>query len=411
MATCSIPSNPDAGGIGIRVGVYVQSLLPFVLSHLDQLLGTTEDRRQTGRQTANLVILTGLALLISAIIQERTFGLTVYHGIIVLNLCWISVVGSAPLFFLGIRDRVSSPEAVFRKFAFSLFSIKLFVMGGYGIWLNTRILSFDTSPGNCTTSTMVWWFGYRVPVTSMQSRGPLLALYGLMVIPGFNAAIFTWLLLGFWFENWVSLILHILHIPRSFRAHIVSACRKFAPILYWAITVMAILHTEMTIAINTVQPGEAVWTLGQTFAALVALIPLGGLFERLVYAVFRERPNDDEDLLAMLWRRLTPTALPTNNGTQARRGFVAKLYQILLRMLKSFLNNMPTPITVRQRTQLLTRVKEARYLINMIPRDLGRRAEITALEELRNRVMFLEELLKLVVCNRPSHVFLRLIFM
>ena len=61
------------------------------------------------------ILLPGCALLFSAIIQARTFGLSVYHGMVVLNLRWINNTSALIFEFALIAQLKLDKERDFRR--------------------------------------------------------------------------------------------------------------------------------------------------------------------------------------------------------------------------------------------------------------------------------------------------------
>jgi hypothetical protein len=86
-----IEPNADIAGKGVRFAIYIQAILCAIM-----LLVALRDRKVSGgenkdlQKTISSVLLTGCALLISTISQAAKVGLSAYHTIIVLNLCWIN---------------------------------------------------------------------------------------------------------------------------------------------------------------------------------------------------------------------------------------------------------------------------------------------------------------------------------
>jgi len=96
---CNITANPDISGIGVRTAMYAQAVLTLIQPSLASLDGHISADELVGLHTLYLgILLPGCALLFSAVIQARTFGLSAYHGMIVLNLSWINNT-SALIFF------------------------------------------------------------------------------------------------------------------------------------------------------------------------------------------------------------------------------------------------------------------------------------------------------------------------
>jgi len=94
-----IAPNPDISGIGVRSAIYAQAVLTLVQPILASLDGNISKDELTSLHQLYLgILLPGCALVFAAIIQARTYGLSVYHAIIVLNLSWINNT-SALIFF------------------------------------------------------------------------------------------------------------------------------------------------------------------------------------------------------------------------------------------------------------------------------------------------------------------------
>jgi hypothetical protein len=102
VANCtqlSIDPNPDISGIGVRTAIYAQAILTLVqpvLAALDKFI--SEEELASLHMLYLGILMPGCALLLSAVIQTSTSGLSVYHAIIVLNLSWINNT-SALIFF------------------------------------------------------------------------------------------------------------------------------------------------------------------------------------------------------------------------------------------------------------------------------------------------------------------------
>ncbi|KAJ3501951.1 hypothetical protein NLJ89_g9106 [Agrocybe chaxingu] len=79
-----LTANPDISGIGVRTAIYTQAILIY--------LG---------------ILLSGCALLFSAIIQAKTFGLSAYHGTVVLYLSWINNTSALTFFMFVVGDQIT----------------------------------------------------------------------------------------------------------------------------------------------------------------------------------------------------------------------------------------------------------------------------------------------------------------
>ncbi|CAA7270332.1 unnamed protein product [Cyclocybe aegerita] len=110
-----ITANPDISGIGVRTAVYTQAALSLIHPLAAGFDGQIKDYELKSLFAVYLgILLPGCALLLSSIIQAKTFGLSVYHGIIVLNLSWINNASALTFFtFLlggGIISRKQEEE-------------------------------------------------------------------------------------------------------------------------------------------------------------------------------------------------------------------------------------------------------------------------------------------------------------
>ncbi|KAJ3502222.1 hypothetical protein NLJ89_g8984 [Agrocybe chaxingu] len=98
-ASQGLTANPDISGIGVRTAVYTQAALSLVHPLAAGFDGQIKDYELKSLFTVYLgILLPGCALLLSSIIQAKTFGLSVYHGIIVLNLSWINNASALTFF-------------------------------------------------------------------------------------------------------------------------------------------------------------------------------------------------------------------------------------------------------------------------------------------------------------------------
>ncbi|KAH8822487.1 hypothetical protein DL96DRAFT_1428059, partial [Flagelloscypha sp. PMI_526] len=84
-------SNPDVVGIGVRTAIYAQNVLSFapaIWALWDKQVEPFELESVETQSTT--ILITAFAILISAVIQARTFGLANLHAVVVLNLSWMN---------------------------------------------------------------------------------------------------------------------------------------------------------------------------------------------------------------------------------------------------------------------------------------------------------------------------------
>ena len=244
--------------------------------------------------------MTGMALIIFAIIQQHTQGLSIFHALVVLNLCWITVFGSLiPLLVLVFSEDedVVTTKIVKHKSngMFLLFIVKLMLMGGFGVWMLSQFSTFDSTPNPCTSSTVFWILGHYPHVTSRPFRKALLALYSLLLVPFVNVFASILLLLpALLASSPVAFLVRIIaasYIPsappqRVFRLNF-KVFYSASLALQNAIMVVTI---EKTIQSNNVGSEEQKWGLGQTYAVMVALIPALEVCKQ-IFRLFKQSPE------------------------------------------------------------------------------------------------------------------------
>jgi hypothetical protein len=107
---CTIPADPDMTGIGVRAATYAQNFLSFIPAFFalwDRKVESNELKMVEKQSTT--ILITAFAILISAVIQSRTFGLSSYHAAIILDLSWMNNTNTFIYFLLYIHHK-SDPE-------------------------------------------------------------------------------------------------------------------------------------------------------------------------------------------------------------------------------------------------------------------------------------------------------------
>jgi hypothetical protein len=112
LALETIPGNPDISGIGVRIAIYIQNLL-CIFSALwalwDGKVTAGELDYAEMQTTTNLIL--AFAILISAMVQASTLGLSNFHGNIVLMMSWMNNTNAFVYFILYIHHKIGLREA------------------------------------------------------------------------------------------------------------------------------------------------------------------------------------------------------------------------------------------------------------------------------------------------------------
>ncbi|KAG7091389.1 hypothetical protein E1B28_010427 [Marasmius oreades] len=241
---CLITPNPDIAGIGVRVSIYIQALLSLVHPAISAWNGELDLKDiESLRALYQGTLITACALLFSAFIQAKsTFGLSVYHALIVLNLSWLnnanaiiytlyillwwiveffkleeateSSTGDDDSYTTSEQDGAISesqreiltfrlhptlyPElANIRRRAKrglivvgGLTSVHLIIAGVLGLWVWFNITSSTFRGSECLSEATFPVFNFDVPITSTTLRRVSLAVYFMMIVPIINVYIF-----------------------------------------------------------------------------------------------------------------------------------------------------------------------------------------------------------------------------
>jgi hypothetical protein len=289
LSPCIVP-NPDISGIGVRVSIYTQAflgLVPLVLFAVDGKI-TRSERKALNTIYAN-ILLTACALLISTFVQAATFGLTVYHAVIVLNLSWINNAGAIAWSYIDFFTEDSEehghwlwerlPLPFSKGLPSTLACAHLSAMAGLGIWVWVRMTAFDDQ-SLCTPEIMTSIFGHGIPVRSRPLSITSIVIYSITALPGINLMILVVL-----FILALMLVLSLLEatvlLIRVRRGWDPSPfARKLAfvggPSLGAFLVLLFVVDTELMIRKNRglVTEAESLWSFGQTLAMLMIMLPL-----------------------------------------------------------------------------------------------------------------------------------------
>ena len=111
LCQAKITANPDISGVGVRSAIYAQNILCFILAFWALYDGnvTLAELEYTEMQTTTNLVL-AFAILISSMVQALTFGMSSYHGIIVLMMSWMNNTNAFVYFVLYIHHKVRASE-------------------------------------------------------------------------------------------------------------------------------------------------------------------------------------------------------------------------------------------------------------------------------------------------------------
>ncbi|KAJ7938641.1 hypothetical protein B0H13DRAFT_1941686 [Mycena leptocephala] len=264
----SIPANPDIAGIGVRATIYAQNLLSFgpaIWAIWDKEVTKSElDSVETQSTT---ILITAFAILISAMIQERTTsdGLPSFYGTVILNLSWMNNTNTFIWFLLHVHHIDEDLNKAFWP-----------VKGLGDLEMQAIRRKKDT------------------------------------VDRGFAPI----------FKKYPVLILGSLHLPMISIIAFYNLChlwfkrRTIIPIvigllILGVINIIFIVDTEVMLHANNsvLGQGNSDWTFGQTIALLLLLVPLRDLVETIMEKHDSRRRGEHTDLLRKTIQRKETTAI------------------------------------------------------------------------------------------------------
>ncbi|TDL21665.1 hypothetical protein BD410DRAFT_866666 [Rickenella mellea] len=305
--TCLIPSNPGIAGIGVRISIYIQAataLVPAALKIIeDQLYENTVPEAQRTQFYKTVVnwdnikdvatpnILLGFAILVSSVIQAHVYGLTVYHGLILLNLHIIIGFSVSPYFILSANDNINPMNRLGQNPAHirlaQLHVVHLSCAASFGLWLFVTINHFDHSDPDCTSSTFYYALGKNVSVNHSGFRDFWIVMYAFLVVPLVNLTFLLFMFFvisatSFVFLVLVSVVVGVILALTLIKEKYLVMSGRLTVLFLAALTPGALMLflTEAMIKVNHVAAGESQWTFGQTIALSIAILPLWNVYKQ-----------------------------------------------------------------------------------------------------------------------------------
>jgi hypothetical protein len=305
--------SPEISGVGVRVAIYTQTFLSLAPSLLFMSDGKITRYESDSLYSINAnLLLTACALLVSAFVQAATYGLSVYHAIIVLNLSWMNNASAVAYSIVdplgpihgedqGGRRKEGVSCSYFRELFFRspnkinwslvLATIHLCAMASLGILVWHKIESFGNQP-DCTPSTFLTFFWHNIPVAHNHLRIFSLILYTFTIIPAVNILLAYIIALtgGFCILLLFTLVYRSLILMRlapstlfdkyTFRQRLIIAALYAVAFT----DILLVIDTELMIqrSKGNVKVGENQWTFGQTLAMITIALPLADLVNKLL---------------------------------------------------------------------------------------------------------------------------------
>ncbi|KAJ7243260.1 ankyrin repeat-containing domain protein [Mycena rebaudengoi] len=393
-AACTIPSDPDISGMGVRIAIYIQNLLSFIPVAAvlwDREVSSFELATIQGQSTT--ILITAFAILISAMVEVRTIGLSSFHANIILSLSWMNNTNTFVYFLLYVHNKSqegrghiprnwaswmkhfqeelqltlswkawkrqfigfgdsnkmsstslasrSPTESIFTKIVLLLGTIHLTLMAVLGMWLWSRPGSLGVSTP-CASTTVL---GQPAGLDSRALRGISLTMYSVFLTPGVNLilpmALFLGLFLGYHavrgpLHRICDRLLRLLRTPR------LPMYRQLHPSIDEPSIVPTVLGLVFLGAINIIfivdieltlrdnqLSDESAWSFGQILAILLLVLPIRDILDA---TIARLRTKSVREAL----RKELPTekilTLATQPGADLNTRALDAKYKTLLHM-------------------------------------------------------------------------------
>ncbi|TDL21979.1 hypothetical protein BD410DRAFT_789060 [Rickenella mellea] len=258
------------------------------LLHLRKILQCDDTVFKIGDVRMTMLFLV-VTLTVSMTVQACTVGFSVYHALTVLNLCWVTMISLMPSTAIHnlLHQKEGEPFHPYQRFHIS-FCCYLCFVGGVMIWIGAAMEVFDTTYPNCTTYTKYDILGNQIGADSVAFKTSLLLVPGVIALPWVNLMLlyFTYSL----FILAVSFAIWMLLVPLQYFKRVVIGFDRLGNLsrgistalpdvlmvlLFLAIlspTIVIILITERTLAVNNVGNGKNHWTVSQTTFLCIAAI-------------------------------------------------------------------------------------------------------------------------------------------
>jgi hypothetical protein len=327
-------TNTDISGIGVRSATYTQNILSFIPAFValwnDGKISNNE--REFIQDQSTNILLTAFGLLLSAIVQAKTAqGLDHYHLALVLNLSWMNNTNTFIYVLLFLHRKIWSLPSedkwswfkifrhIFRQrskaqiadksapeksppgnksapedlplgnesapeesetlldWAVWIGSLHLSLMGALGIWLWLNPAGFGSSR-SCPPGATISVFTHAFPMGSHALRVFSLIVYFAVLIPIANLFLPMALILVPYFLCPLGML------GRRHRERVAVGCVALGLAMLFTINVIFIVDTELSISRNeSRQAGQdKLWTLGQTLALLLLVLPIKSLIQYLL---------------------------------------------------------------------------------------------------------------------------------
>ncbi|KAK7456445.1 hypothetical protein VKT23_010693 [Stygiomarasmius scandens] len=244
-------SDPDISGIGVRAAIYIQNLLSFIPAIWALWDGDVSAYELECIETQSTTILiTAFAILISAMVEVQTVGMSSFNAIVVLSMSWMNNTNTFIYFLLYVQHKsqpgpehvdptwsawvqhlkgrlsfhlvtsqikyalkpdaqlekdaqiaTNDPEQqgqeketmqesnlknIFRRIVLVLGSLHLSLMAGLGVWLWSNPGSFGGPDQGSCLLESTAILGRKVPLSSEGLRVWSLLIYSIFLLPGFN---------------------------------------------------------------------------------------------------------------------------------------------------------------------------------------------------------------------------------
>jgi len=318
---CCLSLNPDITGVGVRVALYVQILIGWLVS-----------LRWPGEfaKNARTAYMTAIALIIAAFIQLKTQSLSLLDGIVVSLITTMMItfaISSSPTRSNTKRQLASDDDSIsidpnksFSRFLTQFCFVAFWAAWCLLMWHDPVHFGLDKSEPGCTVNSIVtiMVFGREIHATDPRVQRAALALVTIGIIIAFGS---LWIslegLLGPTIRKLRSAVAHVTarDLNKIQEDSILTFIRRSLQVLSFGTLVYLIAATEKTISRNDVIGSSKAWTYGQTIALILLLQQVMDVCSTFLEKRDEEKRNESFDKHSLPMTPLPATPLPVQPPT------------------------------------------------------------------------------------------------
>jgi len=278
MSNCTlIAANPDVSGIGIRVNLYTTML---VMALVPNIPGVTSPLLNVVAGNAGI---SGVALLITAIVETAQQQLSLYHAIFILHILYFTGVMVAPGGNYNSSISTHSKRIIITLLTYGA----LLLFTGYAFYVWAKAPSFGSSP-ECNNEIKYVFFFHSVRATAGWLRKLWMAMLGItlgvfIIVPLIGYACCTA------FGGATTVASHERHSRVPTTSVVVYAMITNLEKILGTVYAISMLELYERRNSHLIKAGEQAWTFGQ----ILAIVQIFRILIEVIHCIMSWFPRDE----------------------------------------------------------------------------------------------------------------------